>query len=50
MPSTTVHQCPFCEIRCLHASELKEHIVLDHREHVAEFTLIEPTERRGGAS
>lgn len=27
------HQCPFCELRFLYASEVRDHIRVDHPDH-----------------
>lgn len=30
---TSVHQCPYCELRFLYANEVRDHIKSDHRDH-----------------
>lgn len=40
----TVHQCPFCELRFSYMAEVKDHVLLDHSEHAAEFEGTQTTE------
>jgi hypothetical protein len=39
-----VHQCPYCELRFLFATEVKAHVVADHPEHAAAFATADPRE------
>jgi hypothetical protein len=39
-----VHQCPYCELRFLFATEVKDHVLTDHPEHAATFAAADPRE------
>jgi hypothetical protein len=39
-----VHQCPYCELKFLYASEIKSHVIADHREHARSYVGMTPTE------
>lgn len=44
MQEDIVHQCPFCELKFLYMSEVKDHIMSDHKEHADEVAGAEPHE------
>ena len=31
--ATTVHQCPYCELKFLYANEVRDHVMHDHPAH-----------------
>jgi hypothetical protein len=33
MQSSTVHQCPYCELKFLYLNEVKDHVEHDHPSH-----------------
>ena len=38
---TTIHQCPYCELRFLLANEVKDHIIHDHPSHAEAYLFVE---------
>src|SRR5262245_37908248 len=38
------HQCPYCDLRFLYATEVRDHVLHDHREHADSFLLVETHE------
>lgn len=39
-----IHQCPYCELKFLYATEIKSHVVADHPEHANVFIRMTTTE------
>lgn len=39
-----IHQCPYCELKFLFATEVKDHVVADHPEHAMSYTRMTTTE------
>lgn len=44
MQSPTVHQCPYCELKFLYLTEVKDHVQHDHKEHADVVSRIEAHE------
>lgn len=44
MTDEIVHQCPYCELRFSYHTEIKEHILHDHRDHAEVALSMEPHE------
>jgi hypothetical protein len=42
--SSLAHQCPYCDLRFTHLTEVKDHILHDHEEHAAVVELLDPHE------
>jgi hypothetical protein len=40
-----IHQCPYCELKFLYATEIKSHVVADHPEHARAYVGMTTTER-----
>jgi hypothetical protein len=38
------HQCPYCDLRFLYASEIRDHVLHDHTEHAESFLYVETHE------
>jgi hypothetical protein len=38
------HHCPFCELKFLFITEVRDHVITDHREHAASFQGMAPSE------
>lgn len=38
------HQCPYCDLRFVYATEVKDHVLHDHQEHAAAFVDVEAIE------
>jgi uncharacterized C2H2 Zn-finger protein len=38
------HQCPYCDLRFVYATEVKDHVLHDHKEHAASFVDVETIE------
>ena len=41
---TTIHQCPYCELRFRFANEVKDHVVTSHPDHAASIARADPRE------
>jgi hypothetical protein len=39
-----VHQCPYCELRFLYATEVKGHVIVDHPDHEHSYLRMTTTE------
>ena len=39
-----IHQCPYCELKFLYATEIKGHVVADHPEHAPSYVAMVTTE------
>jgi len=38
------HSCPYCDLRFLYATEVRDHVLHDHKEHAAAFLYVETHE------
>jgi hypothetical protein len=39
-----IHQCPYCELKFLNATEIKGHVIADHPEHATSYIRMTTTE------
>jgi hypothetical protein len=39
-----IHQCPYCELKFLYATEIKAHVVADHHDHADMYVSMTTTE------
>ena len=39
-----VHQCPYCELKFLYMTEVRDHVQLDHKEHADVVERADPHE------
>ena len=39
-----IHQCPYCELKFLYATEIKGHVIADHPEHARSYIRMTTTE------
>ena len=39
-----IHQCPYCELRFNYMTEVKDHILLDHKDRAEGFEGVQPVE------
>ena len=38
------HQCPYCDLRFRYASEIRDHVLHDHKDHAEAFLYVETHE------
>ena len=38
------HQCPYCDLRFQYATEIRDHVLHDHKEHAEAFLHVETHE------
>ena len=38
------HQCPYCDLRFQYATEIRDHVLHDHKEHAEAFLYVETHE------
>ena len=46
--NAVIHTCPYCELRFLYMTEVKDHVMLDHPEHTDVVASAEPHEMPHG--
>jgi hypothetical protein len=44
-----VHQCPYCDLKFLYATEIRAHVVHDHPEHAESYIRMTTTEQERSA-
>jgi hypothetical protein len=35
------HQCPYCDLRFVYATEIRDHVLHDHKKHAGAFVNVE---------